>query len=155
VPASKIHDDWIKSFEKKCPGGKAKGVQDLYYAMLRHAPARDVFLKVHRQSETVSWDLLRKGIEALSSGPEAYLLIRAQFARTLAAFSVGSYIIGIGDRHLDNFLLNFKNGGLIGIDFGHAFGTATQFLPIPELMPFRLTRQFTNFLLPLDCEGIY
>jgi DNA-dependent protein kinase catalytic subunit len=29
------------------------------------------------------------------------------------------------------------SGGLVGIDFGHAFGTATQFLPIPELMPFR------------------
>jgi len=91
---------------------------------------------------------------ALSSGPEAYLLIRSQFARSLAAFSIGSYIIGIGDRHLDNFLLNLTNGGIIGIDFGHAFGTATQFLPIPELMPFRLTRQFINFLRPLDTEGL-
>jgi DNA-dependent protein kinase catalytic subunit len=43
---------------------------------------------------------------------------------------------------------------LIGIDFGHAFGTATQFLPVPELVPFRLTRQFTNFLKPLDTEGL-
>jgi DNA-dependent protein kinase catalytic subunit len=32
------------------------------------------------------------------------------------------------------------SGGLIGIDFGHAFGSATQFLGIPELMPFRMTR---------------
>ena len=47
-----------------------------------------------------------------------------------------------------------NSGGLIGIDFGHAFGTATQFLPIPELVPFRLTRQFTNFLLPLDSKGL-
>jgi DNA-dependent protein kinase catalytic subunit len=43
---------------------------------------------------------------------------------------------------------------LIGIDFGHAFGTATQFLPIPELMPFRLTRQFIGFLQPLDADGL-
>ena len=35
------------------------------------------------------------------------------------------------------------SGGVVGIDFGHAFGTATQFLPIPELVPFRLTAQFT------------
>jgi DNA-dependent protein kinase catalytic subunit len=47
-----------------------------------------------------------------------------------------------------------RSGGLIGIDFGHAFGSATQFLPIPELIPFRLTRQLTNFLLPLDSEGL-
>lgn len=32
------------------------------------------------------------------------------------------------------------SGGLVGIDFGHAFGSATQFLGIPELIPFRLTR---------------
>lgn len=91
---------------------------------------------------------------SLSAGPEAYLQIRSYFAQTLASFSIGSYIIGIGDRHLDNFLLNMKNGGLVGIDFGHAFGSATQFLPVPELMPFRLTKQLTNFLLPLDIEGI-
>jgi DNA-dependent protein kinase catalytic subunit len=43
---------------------------------------------------------------------------------------------------------------VIGIDFGHAFGTATQFLPIPELIPFRLTQQFVNFLLPLGSDGL-
>jgi DNA-dependent protein kinase catalytic subunit len=46
------------------------------------------------------------------------------------------------------------SGEVIGIDFGHAFGTATQFLPIPELVPFRLTQQFVNFLLPLGSEGL-
>jgi len=51
-------------------------------------------------------------------------------------------------------LLDHSDGGLIGIDFGHAFGTATQFLPIPELIPFRLTRQFQSFLQPLDYEGL-
>lgn len=28
-----------------------------------------------------------------------------------------------------------------------------QFLPIPELMPFRLTRQFVNLMLPLKESG--
>ena len=42
----------------------------------------------------------------------------------------------------------------MGIDFGHAFGSATQILPIPELMPFRLTRQLTGFLQPLDSDGL-
>lgn len=59
-----------------------------------------------------------------------------------------------GDRHLDNFLLSQSDGSLIGIDFGHQFGTALQFLPVPELMPFRLTRQLRNFLLPLDVAGL-
>ena len=28
-----------------------------------------------------------------------------------------------------------------------------QFLPVPELMPFRLTRQFVNLMLPLKESG--
>ncbi len=42
----------------------------------------------------------------------------------------------------------------MGIDFGHAFGSATQLLPIPELMPFRLTRQLLGVLQPLDAAGL-
>jgi DNA-dependent protein kinase catalytic subunit len=35
---------------------------------------------------------------------------------------------------------------MVGIDFGHAFGSATQFLPVPELVPFRLTRRVLALL---------
>ena len=44
----------------------------------------------------------------LARSPEAYLSIRFHFARTLAAFSMGSYIVGNGDRHLENFLLDLN-----------------------------------------------
>ena len=39
---------------------------------------------------------------------------------------IAQYILGIGDRHLSNTLIDRKTGGVVGIDFGHAFGTATQ-----------------------------
>lgn len=110
---------------------------------------------VAEKEQTVPWDLLRRAILDLSSGPEAFLVLRSHFARSLATFSISSYIIGIGDRHLDNFLLNLRNGSLVGIDFGHAFGTAVQMLPVPELMPFRLTRQMVNFMLPLAKDGTF
>ena len=45
---------------------------------------------------------------------------------------------GIGDRHLDNFLLHQPTGRVVGIDFGHAFGSATYLLPVPELMGARI-----------------
>ena len=39
---------------------------------------------------------------------------------------VCQYVLGIGDRHLSNFMIDLSTGGVVGIDFGHAFGTATQ-----------------------------
>lgn len=43
---------------------------------------------------------------------------------------------------------------MITIDFGHAFGSATELLPVPELIPFRLTRQLVGFLEPLGVTGL-
>ncbi|KAF9184663.1 hypothetical protein BGZ51_003206 [Haplosporangium sp. Z 767] len=99
-------------------------------------------------------DYLRQSIARLAASPEAFLMLRSEFAKSLAAINVCSYILGIGDRHLENFLLDMSNGCLIPIDFGHAFGSATEVLPVPELAPFRLTRQLVSFLSPLGTKGL-
>ena len=106
-----------------------------------------------------------------------------QFARSLGTFNIGSYILGIGDRHLDNFMMkqvcgsaeeregaglkqlrvvvhatcppqHQTDGSVVGIDFGMAFGGGSSLLPVPELLPFRLTPQFTDLLQPLDTSGL-
>ena len=43
-----------------------------------------------------------------------------------------SYILGIGDRHLQNMLVSLATGKSIAIDFGYSFGSAFS-LPIPEI----------------------
>ena len=62
----------------------------------------------------------------LSANPEAFLILRSHFIKTLASVSICQYILGIGDRHLSNFMIDLKTGGMVGIDFGHAFHSATQ-----------------------------
>ncbi|KAF9918927.1 hypothetical protein BX616_004199 [Lobosporangium transversale] len=99
-------------------------------------------------------DYLRQSISRLAASPEAFLMLRSEFTKSLAAINVCSYILGIGDRHLENFLLDMSSGCLIPIDFGHAFGSATEVLPVPELAPFRLTRQLVAFLNPLGTKGL-
>ncbi len=70
------------------------------------------------------------------------------------AFCIGSYILGIGDRHLDNFLLDKCDGSLVGIDFGLAFGNGLG-LPAPELIPFRLTQQVCRSVcLPFVSQSV-
>ena len=43
-----------------------------------------------------------------------------------AQLCVSHYVLGIGDRHLSNFMIDLQTGAVVGIDFGHAFGSATQ-----------------------------
>lgn len=62
----------------------------------------------------------------MSTGPEAFLALRNHFTTSHALLCVGHWVLGIGDRHLNNFMVSLETGGVIGIDFGHAFGSATQ-----------------------------
>ncbi|XP_055346029.1 DNA-dependent protein kinase catalytic subunit-like isoform X2 [Paramacrobiotus metropolitanus] len=97
--------------------------------------------------------LLRSQLEKLTVSPDAFVMIRNIFVETYATFSIAQYILGIGDRHLSNVLISTANGSIFPIDFGHAFGSAVQFLPIPELVPIRLTRQLVNLVAPLSVAG--
>uniref|UniRef100_A0A8C3LKH7 DNA-dependent protein kinase catalytic subunit n=1 Tax=Chrysolophus pictus TaxID=9089 RepID=A0A8C3LKH7_CHRPC len=98
--------------------------------------------------------LPRRAFVKMSTSPEAFLALRSHFASSHALMCISHWILGIGDRHLSNFMINKETGGMVGIDFGHAFGSATQFLPVPELMPFRLTRQFVNLMMPVKEWGL-
>ena len=42
----------------------------------------------------------------------------------------------------------------MGIDFGMAFGKGVWALPVPELVPFRLTKQMLGVLAPLDSKAL-
>lgn len=82
--------------------------------------------------------LLRNGLENLCLTSSAFLTIKNHFIKSMAVFSIASYLIGVGDRHLENFLIDITDGEVLGIDFGIAFGSNVN-LSIPELIPFRLT----------------
>ncbi|KAL7670762.1 hypothetical protein ACOME3_005686 [Neoechinorhynchus agilis] len=92
--------------------------------------------------------LLRKAYLNTSSSSEEFVNKRRNYIRSMAVLSVITYILGIGDRHQRNILVDLRKGYVIGIDFGCAFGNATLLLPIPELMPFRLTQQSLSPILP-------
>ena len=76
--------------------------------------------------EKVPADLLQRAVHKRSVSSEVYLAMRARFARSLATLTACMHILGIGDRHLDNFLLHTPTGNVVGIDFGHdaQFGLA-------------------------------
>lgn len=53
------------------------------------------------------------------------------------------YLIGLGDRHCQNILLDCDTAECVHIDLGIAFEQG-RFLPTPEQVPFRLTRDLID-----------
>ena len=93
--------------------------------------------------------LLRAALLRTAPSPEGFLAVRARCLRSLAAISVAGYVVGIGDRHLDNFLFDRSDGGLVPIDFGATFGAGASALQVPELIPFRLSPNLAALAAPL------
>lgn len=97
-------------------------------------------------------DLLKRSIDAMSEHVATVVQLRQRFAISYATLCSAHYILGIGDRHLNNLMMSTRTARIVGIDFGHAFGSAITSQAIPELVPFRLTTQITTAMGPIGAR---
>lgn len=63
------------------------------------------------------------------------------------------YILGLGDRHPSNIMLERHTGKIVHIDFGDCFEIAMRREKFPERIPFRLTRMLTKAMEVSGIEG--
>mgnify|MGYP003685144865 CR=1 FL=1 len=84
--------------------------------------------------------------------PSAWFERRLTYTRSLAVSSMAGFIVGLGDRHSSNILLDNETAELIHIDLGIAFDQGS-LLRIPECVPFRLTRDLVDGLGVCGVEG--
>lgn len=70
--------------------------------------------------QTTGQDLYRV-LWLKSKNSEAWLDRRTNYARSLAVMSMVGYILGLGDRHPSNLMLDRQTGKIVHIDFGDCF----------------------------------
>jgi PI-3-kinase-related kinase SMG-1 len=74
-----------------------------------------------------------------------------RFARGAAVSSMLGALIGLGDRHLDNVLVNLTNGQIVHVDYNVCFEKGRS-LRVPEIVSFRLTGNIAQAFGPTRVE---
>ena len=75
--------------------------------------------------------------------PAVWFERRTKYTRSTAANSMAGFVIGLGDRHMGNLLIDVTDASVIHIDLGIAFEQG-RLLSHPEGVPFRLTRDIID-----------
>ena len=75
--------------------------------------------------------------------PSVWFSSRLRFTRTAAVMSIVGFIVGLGDRHVENILVDESNGDVVHVDFNCLFDKGLS-LDFPERVPFRLTHNMID-----------
>ena len=98
---------------------------------------------------------LNKILWVKSENCEKWLERRTNYSRSLAVMSIVGYVLGLGDRHPSNLMMDRTSGKVIHIDFGDCFEVAMKRNKFPERVPFRLTRMLIKALEVSGIEGTF
>jgi serine/threonine-protein kinase ATR len=131
---------------------KSRGIAIDYHAIRSKL---DVISKDHKQIAIWDRDILGTFMPVLHDWfiqmfpePNAWLAARLRYTRSCAVMSMVGHVLGLGDRHGENILLEEAHGGTFHVDFNCLFDKGKTF-ETPERVPFRLTHNM------VDAFGVY
>ncbi|CAG9824418.1 unnamed protein product [Phaedon cochleariae] len=104
--------------------------------------------------EETPCDLLSKEFWCNSVSADGWWQVVKRYSYSVAVMSIIGYIIGLGDRHLDNVLVDLSSGDVVHIDYNVCFEKGKT-LRVPEKVPFRLTPNIKDALGVTGVEGIF
>lgn len=86
--------------------------------------------------------------------PHSWFEARMAFTLSAATWSAVGHVIGLGDRHSENILIDTSSGGCVHVDFDCIFDKAL-LLPKPEVVPFRLSPNMLDAFGPVGADGAF
>lgn len=134
----------------------ATGVGQGFVQCIKSKPLR----AIQEQYKAHKLDCIREAMKELRPGDGPFGIepnVIDNYVRSLAGYSVIMYILGLGDRHLDNLLL-CENGKLFHVDFGFILGRDPKPMPPPmkltsemvQVMGGVKSKQFAEFIQHTD-----
>ncbi|PIN16776.1 Non-specific serine/threonine protein kinase [Handroanthus impetiginosus] len=139
-------------YGKIIPALKEKGIRRVISRRdWPHDVKRKVLLDLMNETPK---HLLHQELWCASEGFKAFSTKLKRFSGSVAAMSIVGHILGLGDRHLDNILIDLCTGDIVHIDYNVCFDKG-QRLKIPEIVPFRLTQTIEAALGLTGIEGSF
>ncbi|XP_068152496.1 serine/threonine-protein kinase Smg1 [Drosophila tropicalis] len=154
---------------KNSPNATSRRFTDLFYSklaplMAKHnivitdprrqwpiAALRQVLAELSKETPN---DLLSRELWCQSGNAAEWRQSVRKYTMCMSVMSMIGYVIGLGDRHLDNVLINISSGDIVHIDYNVCFEKGRT-LRIPEKVPFRLTQNLVNALGVTGIEGAF
>eukprot|EP00928_Gymnodinium_smaydae_P017241 TRINITY_DN16595_c0_g1_i4.p1 TRINITY_DN16595_c0_g1~~TRINITY_DN16595_c0_g1_i4.p1 ORF type:complete len:538 (+),score=112.18 TRINITY_DN16595_c0_g1_i4:45-1658(+) len=121
---------------------------------------KDMFDRSHNLYETFVKQVLPRHPPilhhwfSLRADPSTWLSRRLSFSRSQALWCMLGYVVGLGDRHGENILLDTESGMMVHVDFDCIFGKG-MLLERPETVPFRLTQNCVSAMGVTGVEGAF
>ena len=98
---------------------------------------------------------LARVMEQQSKNKQEWLDRRNCFTQSLAVMSIVGYLLGLGDRHPSNLMMQRESGKIVHIDFGDCWEVTQIREKYPETIPFRLTRMLVSSLEVSGVSGTF
>lgn len=142
----------IRPYHQKIDLMKIETARDMMKSVQNENIAKRV--KVYQEITKEIRPVLRNYFIDNFRSPDSWYQSRLAYSRGIATTSIVGHVLGLGDRHCNNILIDGASGEPVHIDLGVAFDQGRR-LPIPETVPFRLTRDIVDGFGITKTRGLF